>query len=89
MAWGDGIGVFTDTGGQSVIVDGLLCNILKAISRSACQTELAKVIEKEMSENEVKISWQKLFTHFSDAIDPTRKKKIIDIDRETTKRREL
>ena len=45
------------------------------------------VIEKGVAENVVKSSWLKLFTHFSDAMDPTRKKRIIDIDRETTKKR--
>jgi hypothetical protein len=59
--------------GQSVIVDGLLCN------RSASQPELVFVIEKKASENEVKGSWLNLFTHF-DLMDPTRKKKIIDTE---------
>ena len=45
------------------------------------------MIEKGVAENVVKSSWLKLFTHFSDAMDPTRKKRIIDIDRETTKKR--
>ena len=79
--------VLKDSGGSVVIVDGLLCSILRAISRSASQSELVSVVEKEASENEVKKSWQKLFTHFHEAIDPTRKKRIIDIDRESTKKR--
>ena len=45
------------------------------------------VIKKVVAENVVKSSWLKLFTYFSDAMDPTRKKRIIDIDRETTKKR--
>ena len=79
--------VLKDSNGTVIIVDGLLCSILRAISRSAVQAELISVIEKEATENEVKTSWHKLFSHFKEAIDPTRKKKIIDIDRESTKKR--
>ena len=43
------------------------------------------VVVREVSENEVKSAWQKLFTHFKDVIDPSRKKCIIDIDRESSK----
>ena len=82
-----GGGVSEDSVRTPVIVDGLLCSILKAISRSASQAELINVIEKVASESEVKTSWQKLFTMFDEAMDPTRKKRIIDIERETTKKR--
>ena len=74
-------------GGQALITDGLLCSIMRALSRTASQTQLADVIERVVPENEVKIAWPKLFTHFKDVMDPSRKKCIIDIDRESTKRR--
>ena len=68
------------------MVDGLLCSIMKAISRSPPHAERVAIIEKNTCENEVKRSWEILFTHF-DVVDPARKKKVIDIDRETTKKR--
>ena len=83
--------VAMDSGGgggeRPVIIDGLLCSILRAMSRAGASAELASVIEKSASEDEVKTAWVKLFTHFKEAIDPTRKKKIIEIVRETTKGR--
>ena len=75
-----------DSGG-GVIIDGLLCSILRALSRSPLATDLISVIERCVSEKEVKDSWVKLFSFYSDVMDPTRKKKVIDIDRETTKGR--
>ena len=74
-------------GVRPAIIDGLLCCILRAMSRSGASADLALEIERTTSESEVKASWVKLFTHFKDAMDTTRKKKIIDIDRETTKGR--
>ena len=74
-------------GGQAFIIDGLLCSILRALSRTASPSQLADVIERIVPENEVKTAWLKLFTHFNDVMDPSRKKCIIDIDRESTKRR--
>ena len=83
--------VAMDSGGgggeRPVIIDGLLCSILRAMSRVGASAELASVIEKSASEDEVKTAWVKLFTHFKEAIDPTRKKKIIEIVRESTKGR--
>ena len=64
MAWGDGSGVFKDSGGKPVMVDGLLCSIMKAISRSPPYAELVAVIEKDTCESEVKRFWEILFTHF-------------------------
>ena len=74
-------------GGGPIIIDGLLCCILRALSRNASPSELTGVVEREVSEAEVKCSWVKLFTHFSDVMDPTRKKCIINIDRESTRGR--
>ena len=74
-------------GVRPAIIDGLLCSILRAMSRCGASADLASEIERTASESEVKASWIKLFTHFNDAMDTTRKKKIIDIDRETTKGR--
>ena len=83
--------VAMDSGGgdcdRPVIIDGLLCSILRAMSREGASAELASVIERCVSENEVKTAWEKLFTHFKDVIDPTRKKRVIEIVRESTKGR--
>ena len=65
-------------GVRPAIIDGLLCCILRAMSRSGASADLASEIERTASESEVKASWIKLFTHFNDAMDTTRKKKIID-----------
>ena len=59
MPWGDGSVVFKDTGGKPVMVDGLLCSIIKAISRSPPHAELVAIIEKNTCENEVKTSTQR------------------------------
>ena len=64
-------------------------SIARALSRSAGHSELISVVERDSSENEVKSSWEKLFNHspFNEAFDVVQKKKIKDINRQTTKNR--
>ena len=71
--------------GIHVIVDGLLCSIIKANSRSAIEHELVSVIERSVPEIEIREAWWKLFNFFSDACDETRKVKIKDIRRSSNK----
>ena len=61
-----------------VIVDGLLCNIIKANSRSPNEQELVAAIGRCISEAEIKESWWKLFNYYSEACDETRKVKVKD-----------
>jgi hypothetical protein len=68
-----------------LLVDGLLSCIMKALSRSPSLVELVSVIDRESNELEVKSSWTKLFEHFNDAYDVTQKKKVKDINRQSTK----
>ena len=70
-----------DSGGgggseRPVIIDGLLCSILRTMSRAGTSQELVSVIERTTFEKD-KSSWEKLFTHFNDVIDSIRKKKVI------------
>ena len=66
------------------IANGLLCSILRALTRDPDKKELAAVINREMSEGPVTEAWKILFSYFSDAMDKSQKKRIIDIARETT-----
>ena len=68
-----------------VIVDGLLCSVIKAISRSPKESELIAAIDRVMMEVEIKASWWKLFSFYSDAWDEGRKMKIKDIKRKSNK----
>ena len=61
---------------QVAVVDGLLCNIIKALSTSSSDCELISAIERKVPEVEVKTSWWKFFNYFEDAIDEARKIKI-------------
>ena len=65
--------------GAQVIVDGLLCSIVKANSRSPIERDLVAAIERRIGETEIRESWWKLFNFFSDAYDESRKMKIKDI----------
>jgi len=66
----------SDGAPAQVIVDGLLCSIVKANSRSPNEYELVAAIERKISEVEIKKSWWKLFNYFCDAYDDVRKMKI-------------
>ena len=68
-----------------VIVDGLLCSIIKATSVSANDNDLIAAIVREMTETEIKASWWKLFNYYSDAWDEGRKMKVKDIKRTSNK----
>ena len=72
---------------QKLIVDGLLSCTMRALSRSASHGDLVTVIVRDFNEQEVKSSWTKLFEHFNDAFDVAQKKRILDINRKTTKNR--
>ena len=68
-----------------VIVDGLLCSIIKALSRSASVPELIGSIESEVNETVIKTSWFRLFSHFNEVWDDARKMKVIDIKRQSNR----
>ena len=46
-----------------LVVDGLLCCIVKALSREASQSELISVVDRESNVTEVISSWKKRFEH--------------------------
>jgi len=66
-------------------VDGLLCSIIKALSRSASVPELIGSIESEVNETVIKTSWFRLFSHFNEVWDDARKMKVIDIKRQSNR----
>ena len=68
-----------------VIVDGLLCSIIKALSRSASVPELIGSIESEVNETVIKTSWFRLFSHFNEVWDDARKMKVIDIKKQSNR----
>ena len=68
---------------KPAICNGLLCSIMKALSRNASKKELASVIARDCSEDVVKEAWILLFSFFSEAEDRSQKKKIISITRES------
>ena len=70
---------------EEVIVNGLLCSILKAVSRVNNDSELAAMVNSAVLEPEIREAWQKLFSHFRNVLDDNRKIPIIDIKRQTTK----
>ena len=76
---GDGEGGSDDGGGLNMI-NGLLCSILQASTRSA-PTDLAGVIERKVPKEEIKKAWHQLFTFFKDVEDKAQKKCVIDITR--------
>ena len=66
-------------------MDGLLCSIIKALSRSASVPELIGSIESEVNETVIKTSWFRLFSHFNEVWDDARKMKVIDIKRQSNR----
>ena len=83
------IGV-SDVGAHSsalkpVIVDGLLCNIIRSLSNTTKDEELVAAIGSEILEPEVKAAWFKLFTFYKDVLDDQRKIPVIEIRRQTVK----
>ena len=69
---------------KPTIVNGLLCCIMRALSRNPSRSELVAVITRDSSEPLIKEAWTLLFSCFSDAEDKIQKKRIIDIAREST-----
>ena len=68
-----------------LIVDGLLCSIVKAQTRTINDSELVEAIDRDIDDCEVSASWYKLFNYFSDAVDENSKKLIKDIKRQSVK----
>ena len=66
-----------------VIINGLLCSMIKAISRFPNDQEFVSIIETAVAETEVKEAWLKLFSYFNDVKDDTRKIPIIEIKRQS------
>ena len=66
-----------------VIINGLLCSMIKAISRFPNDQEFVSIIETTVGETEVKEAWLKLFSYFNDVKDDTRKIPIIEIKRQS------
>ena len=57
---------------SSVIVDELLCSIMKATSNTNNDDELAAAIVREILEPEMKAAWAKIFSFFNDVQDESR-----------------
>ena len=70
---------------KPVIVDGLLCSIIRTMSNTNRDDELVAAIDSEKLEQEVKASWYKLFTYYKDVLDINRKIPIIKTKRQTVK----
>ena len=70
---------------KSVIVDGILCSIMKVISNTNNDEELAAFIVSGILEEEIKASWLKLFLHFKDVHDENRKIPVKDIKRQSVR----
>ena len=70
---------------HNVIVDGLLCSIMKALSRSNKDGDLAAAVVRDKSEHEITEAWKKLFSFFNDVKDENRKIPIITIKRQTVR----
>ena len=67
--------------GVTVIVNGLLGSILKALSRNPDRSELAALIEKYSAKEEIKCAWLQLFGFFKNVVDINSKKPVIQITR--------
>ena len=67
--------------GVTVISNGLLGSVLKALSRNLDRGELAALIEKQSSKGEIKCAWSQLFGFFKDVVDSNSKKPIVQITR--------
>ena len=70
---------------SSVIVDGLLCSIMKVISNTNNDEELAAAIVSEILGPEIKAAWLKLFSFIQDVLDESRKIPVIEIKRQTVR----
>ena len=75
-----------DVQGSSVICDGLLCSILRAMSHSANKAEFVTVIERDCDEEEILTARTKLFTFYSDVNCDKQKKPILDVTRGSVKK---
>ena len=69
---------------EIVVVDGLLCSVIKALSTTTDDT-LVTALESGTPEVEIKDLWWKLFNFFDEAVDEVRKLKVKDIKRQSKK----
>ena len=69
------------SGADKVMLNGLLCSILRALSRTPNLEELMDLIERDCEVDQVVEARKVLFTFYSDVICTERNKKILDIDR--------
>lgn len=70
---------------KAVIVDGLLCSIVKSMSNTNKDDELAAAIVSGMLEQEIKTSWTRLFTFYKEFQDESRKIPVLEIKRQTVR----
>ena len=80
---GDGPLGAAPTGGsvtpKRLIVNGLLCDILKATGSITSRDELVSLIERDISDEKINVAWRELFEHFNTVMDG--KKQLINISR--------
>ena len=69
------------TGGANVMVNGLLCSILRALSRTPILEELMDLIERDCEVDDIVEARKVLFTFYNDVMCTERNKRILDIDR--------
>ena len=67
--------------GKNVIIDGLLCSIIKAHSRNPPKDELERIILRDATESEITGAWQSMFSFFDEEIDKSRGLEIFKIKR--------
>ena len=80
---GDLCGGGDGDGGGPIMINSLLCSVLRALTRTAA-TDLSSVIVREVTLVEIKKAWLQLFTFFKDVEYKTQKKSVLDITRATT-----
>ena len=69
----------------TIVINELLCSILKAKSRFSDLKELAGVIDRKVSKDEIKDAWKQLFTVYANVEDSILKKPIIEIAKTSSK----
>ena len=69
----------------TIVINELLCSILKAKSRFSDLKELVGVIVRKVSKDEIKDAWKQLFTVYAKVEDSILKKPIIEIAKTSSK----
>ena len=75
-----------DVMGAKVINNGLLCSILQCMSSAPNAEDLIARIERDVEKPEILEARKKLFSYFRDVICNERKKPVLEVERNTTKR---